>query len=68
VIRKRYRPWDDGETVIILKLRGFEGKSDDNHVAETWISMGREPSSGVGHVDEVIGYGAALRRIWSHME
>jgi len=32
VVRKRYRPWDDRETVIILRLRGFEGKSDDNHV------------------------------------
>jgi len=25
------------------------------------MSMGREPSSSVGDVDEVIGYGAALR-------
>jgi len=35
VIRKRYRPWDDGEAVIILMLKGFEGKSDPLTGAET---------------------------------
>jgi len=28
VVKKRYRPWDDRETVIILRLKGFEGKND----------------------------------------
>jgi len=28
VIRKRYRPWDDGEVIIVLRLRGFESRSD----------------------------------------
>jgi len=30
VVKKRYRPWDDRETVIILRLRSFEGKSHSN--------------------------------------
>jgi len=32
VVEKRYRPWEDRETVIILRLRGFEGESNDGHV------------------------------------
>jgi len=35
VIRRGYKPWDDGETVIILMLKGFEGKSDPLMDAET---------------------------------
>jgi len=30
VIRKRYRPWDDGEVIIVLRLRGFESRSDSH--------------------------------------
>jgi len=33
VVKKRYKPWDDRDTVVILRLRGFEDKSDDNHVS-----------------------------------
>jgi len=28
VVKRRYRPWDDRDTVIILRLRGFEDKSE----------------------------------------
>jgi len=33
VVKRRYRPRDDGETVVILRLRGFEGKSDSSRVS-----------------------------------
>jgi len=33
VVKKRYRPWDDRETVIILRLRGFEDKSNNSRVS-----------------------------------
>jgi len=31
-VKKRYRPWEDRETVIILRLKGFEGESDNGRV------------------------------------
>jgi len=33
VIKGRYRPWDDRDAVMILRLRGFEGKSDSSRVS-----------------------------------
>jgi len=29
VVKRRYGPWDDRDTVIILRLRSFEDKSDE---------------------------------------
>jgi len=33
VLRKRYRPWDERDVTIILRLKGFEGKSDPAHMS-----------------------------------
>jgi len=33
VVKRRYRPWDDRDVVVILRLRGFEGKSDPTHIS-----------------------------------
>jgi len=34
VVKRRYRPWDDEDATIILRLKGFEGKRDDARISE----------------------------------
>jgi len=34
LIGKRYRLWSDKRAIIILRLRGFEGKRDDTRISE----------------------------------
>jgi len=34
VIRKKYRPWNEGDVTIILRLEEFEGESDSIHMSK----------------------------------